>query len=303
MLIIAAPRPAFAQAQDEAMARAPFDESPKLATAGQYAQAFPEFEVVRRFFGPGTGVLPDLADCYVKTGRTASARTTFGEATSVVRREGRRDDEIEAKGRQASLEPRLSRLSTRVTKEVAGLTLKKDGGTIARGTWDVPSPIDPGVRPITAEAPSRRSWKQALQIADATPTTTVQVPELSPVAPPALSLPVRPQFVDRTERKPSPGDTQRAIGWVVAGAAVQALLAGTIIGLVAKGQDNRAALESGLPRHTDSVNAAHFGDLATVVFVAGAAAAASAVVLWLTAPSASAQIGTNGREVLFRGVF
>jgi hypothetical protein len=84
---------------------------------------------------------------------------------------------------------------------------------------------------------------------------------------------------------------------------IAALATGGVIGLVAKANDNAAANESAGPRHTDSVSAFNLGNVGTAVFVGGAVAAAAGFVVWLTAPTASPHVGTNGRDLFLRGTF
>jgi hypothetical protein len=299
------PGRAYAQAQDEAMARALFDEGRKLADVGQYSAACPKFEAARRAHA-STGVLMNLADCYEKTGRTASAWTTFGEAASVAVRAGREGDHLEATRRQMVLTPHLNRLVIHVDREVPSLIVKNDGVEIPEGAWDVPIPIDPGTHEITAEAPNRQFWKRPFETVGVAQTTSLEIPELSststptsaarPEGPPAASL-------GSAQDDASTGRTQRFVGLGVAGAGIITVGVGGIIGLVAKGHDNAAAGEPGTARHVDSVSAVNLANTATAVVVVGAVVAVAGVVVWLTAPTGRPQLGTNGREILLRGTF
>jgi hypothetical protein len=298
---------AYAQAQDEAIARALFDEGRRLADAGQYSAACPKFEAARRARA-STGVLMNLADCYEKTGRTASAWTTFGEAASVAVRAGREGDHIEATRRQTALEPHLSRLVIHIDREVPSLIVKNDGVEIPKGAWDVPIPIDPGTHEMTAEAPNRQSWKKSFETARGAQTTSLEIPELSDTFPPNTGAhPESPQpsltSVVSAQEDPSFGRTQRFVGLSVAGAGIIAVGIGGVIALVAKAHDSAAAVEPGIARHTDSVSAVNLGNAATVVVVVGAAATAAGAVVWLTAPTGRPQFGTKGQEILLRGTF
>jgi hypothetical protein len=292
---------AHSQVGDEAMARALFDEGRKLMEVGQYSAACPKFEAARHVFA-STGVLMNLADCYDKTGRTASAWTTFGDAASVASRAGRQGDEIEAKRRQGILEPHLSRLTLRVTHEVPGLTLEDDGVTIPRGAWNVPIPVDPGPHELTAEAPDRQSWKKSFEVSGTAQATTVEVPEL--LGQQAGAAPTRPPVPGPAEPQRTPGNVEHWVGFAVGAAGVAAMATGGVIGLVAKAQDNAAAAEQGTAAgYSGSVHAVHLADAGTVVFVAGAIVGAVGLAIWLIPPSAPVQVGTNGREALLRGAF
>jgi tetratricopeptide (TPR) repeat protein len=107
-LAVAAPR-AFAQAEDQAASRSLFDEGRRLAESGHYDLACPKFEAARKLY-TSAGVLLNLGDCYEKVGRTASAWTIFGETAAVADRTMRPAYAVEARQRQAVLEPRLVHL-------------------------------------------------------------------------------------------------------------------------------------------------------------------------------------------------
>lgn len=87
------------------------------------------------------------------------------------------------------------------------------------------------------------------------------------------------------------------------GAGAVAAGVGGVLGLMAKSQFNTASGESGQARVNDSASAVSSGNVATIVVVAGGVVAAAGVVVWLTAPSASTQVGTNGRDLVVQGTF
>jgi hypothetical protein len=293
-------RDARTQVGSEAMARALFDEGRKLLEAGQYTAACPKFEAARRVF-TSTGVLMNLADCYEKTGRTASAWTTFGDAASVAARAGRQGDEIEAKRRQEALEPHLGRLTIRVTHEVPGLTLEDDGVAIPRGAWNVPLPVDPGAHELTAEAPDRQTWKKSFEISSTSQTTTVEVPEL--FGQQAVAAPTPPPVAGPTEPQSTPGDVQHWVGFAMAGVGALALGTGGVLSIVAKSNDAAAAKEPFPKKHNDSLAAAQLADAVTVVVGAGAAVALAGGLVWLTAPHRAVTVGIAGSEIWIGGQF
>src|SRR6185437_12182075 len=106
---VAAPSTARAQAQDQATARALFEQGRALMKDGQFTAACPKLDAAARAY-PSAGILLNLGDCYEKTGRTASAWTEFGEAASVAARTNRPDDAAEAHRRQTALEESLTRV-------------------------------------------------------------------------------------------------------------------------------------------------------------------------------------------------
>ena len=90
---------------------------------------------------------------------------------------------------------------------------------------------------------------------------------------------------------------------MLGGVGVVGLGVGGGLALQAKGRFDGASNESGTPRNTDSAHAVRDGNIATGMVITGGVLAAAGLVLWLTAPSASPQVGTNGTGVFVRGSF
>jgi hypothetical protein len=298
---------AFAQAEDQAASRALFDEGRRLADAGKYDLACPKFEAARKLY-TSAGVLLNLGDCYEKVGRTGSAWTIFGETVAVADRTMRPEYAVEARQRQAALEPRLGHLSILVAHEEPGISVKRDGIEVPSAAWNEPIPVDPGAHEIRAEAPGYSSWTTSVRLSPQEQTKTVEVPELRPIQGAAADTTVPSTGAAAgSASEPSvvrpPGGAQRLGGLLNGGAGVATLAAGGILGLVAKVEDTTAKAEPGLARHSDSVSAVNLGNAATAVMVIGGVVTAVGVVVWLTAPNAHAQVGTNGRELLVGGTF
>jgi D-alanyl-D-alanine dipeptidase len=109
-IAIALASPAIATAQpasdDVAQADALFKEAKQLTDAGRYADACPKFSESQRL-APGIGIAMHLANCYERTGRTASAWAEFREAEKLA---GEREDPRAglAKKRAEALDRKLS---------------------------------------------------------------------------------------------------------------------------------------------------------------------------------------------------
>jgi len=289
--------PAAAQAEDQAAARVLFAEGRRLMKEGQYEQACPKLEAASKLH-PGSGVRLNLADCFEHIGRIASAWAEFGEAAAVAKQSNRSEDELEAHKRQAALEPRLSRVLIRVTRSVDGLVVKRDGRIIDRGAWDTPLPVDPGNVALTAEAAGYAPWSQSIKIT-APGTTNVVIPALAQLeGTTATPAPTEPH-----EKPPSWWTGRRALGVAMTGAGVVGAAVGGVLALSAKSQYNTAENESGAARHNDSVSAVNTGNVASVVLCVGAGVAAGGLVVWVTAPSTTTTVGTNGSQLFVRGTF
>ena len=91
LLVTLSPVVAAAQSSsgDKAAADALFDEGKRLLAAGDTAQACAKFETSMKLFDQ-LGTRLNLADCYEKVGRTASAWAEFREAASLATKRGNR---------------------------------------------------------------------------------------------------------------------------------------------------------------------------------------------------------------------
>jgi len=140
-------------ASDAAAAEALFNEAQKLVAAGDYQGACPKFAESLRL-DAGIGVMLYLADCYERTGRTASAWAEFKEAEELATKQADRRAAT-AHQRAAAIEPTLARLVVRVEPgaDVPGLELHRDTTLVGRPQWGSSVPVDPGPHTIVVSAP------------------------------------------------------------------------------------------------------------------------------------------------------
>jgi hypothetical protein len=230
---------ASAQAEDQASARALFDEGRAFMKDGRYADACPKLEAARRLY-TSAGILLNLADCHEKVGRTASAWTEFGEAQTVARRTGRDADAEEARRRQTQLEPALARVVVRVAHAAPGMTVARDGTTLAPAAWGTALPVDPGEHSIRAEAPGFAPWAIRVSASEPAQVATVDVPELHPL-PVATETanPVTPAK-DTGEAGGSSSRFGRTLPWVLVGGGAAIGLGGGVVMLIESGRASDA---------------------------------------------------------------
>jgi hypothetical protein len=301
------PAPLLAQSENQAAARALFAEGRRRMADGDYAKACPKFEAARDLYA-STGVLLNLADCYEKMGRTASAWAAFSQAASVASRTDRAEDAAEAKRRQVALETRLVRMVLHVQARTPGLQVRRDGTEVVPASWDTPLPVDPGPHELRAEASGYVPFVKTIAMSDPGTTVTVDIPDLAAVAPPTAPPLAFSELSTKESGSPSGetsrlGETQRILGLTLAGAGVLGLGAASVLAIVAESEWNHAQGETGAARAPDSRDAGRIADAATVAVVVGSVVAATGVVLWLTAPTAPVAVGTNGRDLLVSALF
>jgi hypothetical protein len=296
---------------DKAAAQAAFDMGRKLVLAGNFNDACPKFEESEKL-DPGLGTMLFLADCYEKTGKTASAWGQFREAEAVALKQSDAREKV-AHDRAQALEPRLSKIVVQVDpdKRIDGLHVTRDRVDIGKGLWNVPFPIDPGDHDIGATAPGRRAWAEHVQITPNGSTVTVVVPALldDPDSVAAANPPILPAKSNPGDQGPPPekptsnGDTQRILGVAAAGVGVVSAVAGIFFGLHASARldesnsDGRCRAGNfctpiGIDDRSDAGSAAAWSD---VTFIAGGVLIAGGAALFFTAPHGQNSSGPSAR--------
>jgi len=315
----------FAQSDSQKLAaQALYDAAKKLMGEKKYGEACPKFAESQKL-DPGVGTLLNLADCYEKLGKLASAWLTFKETAAAAKSAGQADREKYARDKVKTLDSKIAKLTISVPakNQVDGLEVKRDGVVVDKVTWDTPIAIDPGSHLIEASAPGKKKWTTTLEVPKtaAQPSITVPALEVDPsggkVAPietkPVETKPIETKPVETvpSETKPvetkppvdegpkSGGSSQKTIGMIVGGVGIVGIAFGAIFGLRAKSKNDEAASHcrpenpklcdaDGVSLGDDAKSAA---TLSTVAFVVGGAAIAGGIILYVTAPKET----TSGR--------
>lgn len=323
--LISGALPASAQpsAADKATAEALFDAALDLMRQGRNEAACPRLEQSHRI-DPGIGTLLYLAECYEKTGRTASAWATFRQAMSESRAAGQAERSRKAQARAARLEPGLSKLTIDVAPEdlaIEGFAVSVAGKPLERPLFGIAIPRDPGEIAIEASAPGHETWKTSVKLGAANATANVKVPPLKPLEvapgepaepPPAAAVEGPAPARGAAAPARSGGGTTRLVGLVVGGAGVVGLGLGTFFGVraISKNSEAEGYCKGGAtcedPRGvtlTDEASGA--ATASNVAFGLGAAAVIGGAVLYfVVAPrqSSSVQVGAmlDGQNVGLR---
>jgi hypothetical protein len=286
---------------NRAAAEALFNQGRELMTKGKYNEACPKFEASQQL-DPGLGTMLNLAECYEKTGRTASAWAEYREAIPLARAAGAKARQDLATERARALEERLSTLTIRAMTDDDGsahLEIRRDGVPVQRAELGAPIPVDPGEHVIEVSAPGKQPWSSKVQVGADAAKVQVDIPKLEPVAgdaPAPVAAPVAQPAPSDTAPPPaapkSSGSAQRTAGLISAGVGVVGIGLGTVFGLQASGNWSDAKEEcqaypydcsqKGLDLGSDASSQA---TLSTVGFVAGGALLGLGAVLYFTAPS------------------
>jgi hypothetical protein len=302
LLMVSVAHSAHAQAGNKAAAEALFDEGRRLMAADQFAAACAKFEASQAL-DPGVGTSLNLADCYEKSGRTASAWAQFRETMSAAHKAGSSERERIARQHVQSLEPKLSYL-TIATWKGQDVQVTRDGITVDAAVLGTAIPVDPGEHVVAASAANKRAWSTTVSVGATADRISVAVPIL-PDEPVAAELPTPPltpapapvatlttsTTTSRTDS--NPGATQRTIAIVTAAVGVVGIATGTVFGIktASTWSDAKADCHP-YPHCSDagrklSQDAQSSGTISTVAFIVGGLGIAAGAVLWFTAPSRS----------------
>lgn len=291
----------FAQAQNstnEATASALFDEGRRLMEVGQFASACPKFADSAKL-DPGVGTMLNLAICYEKIGKTASAWATYRNAAASARDKGQKEREKIARDGVERLAKGLFRVVISVASQfnVDAVTVNLDGAPLPKSLWGLPAPVDPGAHTLEAVAPHKARWSTSFK-ALATTVPALVVPALVDELPTASTVAVRTSAAAPTvtPSEVPPPSGQRIAGLVVGGAGIVGVAVGSIFGLLAKSANDDSTAHCGT-KYCDATgtddrsSASSKATISTVAFVLGGVGLAGGAALWLTAPGTTKEHG------------
>jgi serine/threonine-protein kinase len=287
---VSVPPPALAQptATSAAAAEKLFQEGRALMVDHRYGDACPKLAESLRL-DPAVGTSLNLAECYERVDKVASAWVTYRKAESMARRAGHQERYTHAAARAEALEAKLSYLTITVPSHPKGLAVVRDGERIGDAAWGPAVPVDGGPHVIEASAPGRKPWKQEVQIAPRGGRLTLEVPELAP-SDARQDASVDPS-TDRTF------SVQRTAGWVSLATGGAALGIGFAVGLIANSKNDDAGIhcsaidcdEQGVTLTRQARSAAL---VSTILVAVGGTLTAAGIVLVLTAPKrATTRVG------------
>jgi serine/threonine-protein kinase len=304
---------------DRAAAQTLFDDAVQLVAAQRYKEACPKLEESQRI-DPGIGTQFNLADCYEKIGRTASAWVNFSEVADAALKEGNPERERVAKDRANAVSKRLSYFTVTVPHPANGLVVTRDGVEIRPGTWGTAFPLDPGNYVVEATAPNRKAWKKTIELGKDGAKAEAIVPEFLDVpiepGPKPLAAPFALTPPPSTPADSSSRSHQKTWALVSAGVGVVGVGIGTVLLLSAEstysksnpycGSNNKCTDPQGVTYRKDAISRAN---LATIPMGIGLAGLGAGLTLWLTAPSTKeadrpvAGLSLSPNEVTIRGRF
>ena len=287
--------PAHAQTAE---AEVLFREGKRMLADGDFAGACAKLEASERL-DAAIGTELNLADCFDRAGKPASAWAMFAKAEQTAKRIGDTKRAAEARRRGSELVPKLVYLTVAVADEhqVDGLVIERDGTRVDRVLWNTRMVLDPGNYKLAASAPGRLTWHATVALSE---NRTVDVPALEraplenpfPRDEPVAEAPPEPE----ADAKPAPEPQPRrfaAASITLAVVGVGAVAAGAAFGQISQELVGRARCNSTgcfLPLAVDeNQRARRDAFVADGAFVAGGLAIATSAALWLVGWPAHAE--------------
>ena len=286
--VLLAPAAAQAQAVDSqriAEAQSLAEQAVRAMESKDYASACPKLEEATRLVPAAIGAQETLAECYIGSGRLASAWAQYGRMEAEARRSGQTERANGAAAKAAALKPRLATLTLHVgqpARELPNLTISRRGMNYDAPMWGVPLPMDKGKHVFDVKAPGYELRSVETLIADDGTHLDVEIPMLSA------------ENADKPDvRSPAPRSWQKPLGiaMTVAGGlgfGASGLLAGLAVGK--KNESNEGGFCNAQNKCTNAgldirAQAVGLGNGATAAIIVGGVLAGSGLVLIMTAPS------------------
>ncbi len=214
-----------------ALAQKLFDEAGALFKAGDVHAACERF-ASSESLDPRGGTLLDLAICHEREGRTASAWSEFNRARIVAVNERRTDRALFAATHIEALAPRLAFVKVVVAPEPPDApppSISLDGATLSAVALGNEIPLDPGRHEIVASAPARLPQRVEVNVAEGVHAVARVGPLRVDPAHVTAAPPPHATAAPATAR----GWSRRETGYVVGAAALVALGAGSVFGVLA----------------------------------------------------------------------
>jgi hypothetical protein len=298
LLLVGAVAGSAAASPTSAAAEAAFDKGRELMTQGLFSEACAAFDQSERL-DPQIGTLYNLAGCWEKVGKLASAWTAYRE---VAQRDTNGTRRKAADEHARALTPRLPRLVIKLSSPPPGVVVQLNGGDVTK-LIGIETPMDLGTYPVLVSAKGYQPWGAEAKVLEEGKLVTITVPALvagDTTAPP----PDQPPVVTTHARIPPPsgepqvadhddgGNRHGTLAVVTATTGGAALIGGLVVGVLARGKlsDAEQLCKTSPCASQEDADASNAlcaasrtrGNLSTGLVVVGAGALVASGILWWT---------------------
>lgn len=301
--------------QSKAAAELLFSEAKQLLDRGETNAACAKFEAsMAADAAPGT--LLNLAICYERAGRFATAWATYRSAATLSTRRLQTERADFARAQADRLESTLPKLRIVVPAEhrLATLSISVGGKPLPALLWDTAVPMDPAQYSISASAPGHDDWSTIAEVTSGQESVVV-IPLLSATGRPSAaptapsSTPPRTDASRRSEARgmrrrgeaTKHGSTRRsALAYVLGAAGLTSFTIAGALGGLAFAYDKRSEAHCDNSNRCDRTGtdrrntALLLGNLATAATIAGVGSGVGAYIAY----TSSRGSGPSGSAVL-----
>ncbi len=300
LAIVLAAGSAAAAGSDPAAAEALFRQGREAMQTGDYALACEKFHESNRL-DPAAGTVLNIADCEEKLAHLATAWTLFRQVAEQLPPSDERQGI--AKSRAAALEPRLPRLSLRLSPDAPqGARVLRDGVALGSASLDTMLPVDPGKHAVAVEAPGHARRELTITMAEGEKKR--------------IALEAGPVSEDSSGSvgggvSTSSGSSKKTVGYVLGGLGIAGVGVGAVTGIMVLGKkstvdDNCDAQKRCNATGADAADSGRtLGTISGVSFIVGSVALATGAYLVLSSnekkqPTTALLPAAGGVSVLHR---
>lgn len=278
-----------------AQAQTLFNEAAELTSQGKFVDACNKLEASLELHD-GAGTAFNLARCWQKIGRTASAHAMFETVLRKTTELGQTERADAAREKLLALTPKLSYLRIELSERAPGTEIRRAGEIVPESDWNKAVAVDPGEYELRVTAEGREPWSLEVKVVDPASTVSVIVPQLTNKPKPVAKKPLaKPQPKPAPVAEKSGSNLNRTIGIGAAAVGVGGIALGIVKGVQYMGlhDDAKAVCPASVNCTADEI-ARHDELLADsrsarnwsyVGFAVGGVALASAGYLLFIAPS------------------
>ncbi len=265
----------------------------KDMAAGDYARACPKFEAAREKAPDHVRTGMTLAQCYENWGRLGSAFEELQRVRALAVLQNKADKVTTIDEQLAKLEKSAPKLAIRVSseiKELADLSILREGKIVPMAQWDVAVPVNPGKYRIEATALGKDPWTTSVDVKE--PGKTVMVI----VSPPSWGLVEHAGTSNGVSGPGASSSKMRVAGFVGVGLGAAGFAVGGILGGLAISKNKEGATycnaqnacrQAGYDLRLDAFK---LGNGSTAAFIVGAAFLGGGVLLVGLAPSSKSTL-------------
>ncbi len=293
-------RAAEPTAGEIAAARELFEEGLKLEEKGDWAGALDRFRKVAAV-KTTPQVRFHVALCLENTGKLVDALVEFQRAQSEASADASGQVVAQNSGKHVTdLKDRIPRLVVKVPADVEGATVTIDGVSVNASLVGTAMPLDPGKHAVVVKASKRKPYSTDVVLVERGKPVTVEA-ALPVVADDGIPAGDGTAPVEQPEPpKDQGGGGAGAVPWIIGGIGVAALIGGGVMYGLRQGtiSDLEAACGPGRTQCPDDKrDLADSGKTYTtagnVLVGVGVLGVATAVVLWVIAPSSNGSKATS----------